>query len=285
MDEAMRIYNPNKQAKVSYESAYNTQPKVSYEDVMNSIRTYGQVTSDSLIPKESKWKKICNYLCDGKTWKKVFEEHGKRERDLEQKYPWFEILHRWVIALCVFGLFISFIIWGISIYTERTAQAYADSIAAQKDAEHQAYIAQQEADRLAAEQSLENLMKSNAQVKAKLGYGSRNFIEKYNYGDADFMTLYQCVDNRLKNKMYLGMSIDEIVFKEGQFIASYDTNPVQDYYFNLAMKSERLKNDREAQSLPEPVGSDYVYAIYTQHGIYLANDPNAPAYTWWRYSE
>ena len=128
-----------------------------------------------------------------------------------------------------------------------------------------------------------DLGSGTGKIKLSVVYG--NFIEKYNYSDADFMTLYQCVDNRLKNKMYFGMTIDEIVFKEGQFIASYDTNPVQDYYFNLAMKSERLKNDREMQGLPEPVGSDYVYTIYTQHGIYLANDPNAPAYTWWRYSE
>ena len=95
------------------------------------------------------------------------------------------------------------------------------------------------------------------------------------------MTLYQCLDNRMKNSMYMGMTIDEIAFQEGQFIASYDTNPVQDYYFNLAMKSERLKNDR----VSDPVGTDYVYTIYTEHGLYLANDPKAPAYTWWHYAE
>lgn len=270
MDETMRLYTPKKEL-----------PIMSHEEASAVLAKKAKHVAEH----ESKWKRFCEYLFDGKTWKNVFNTNGKREYDLEQKYPWFEILYRWTIALLIFLLCVSFVIWGINIYTERTAQAYADSIAAQKDAEHQAYIAQQEADRQAAEQSLEKLMKSNAQVKAKLGYGSRNFIEKYNYGDADFMTLYQCVDNRLKNKMYLGMTIDEIVFKEGQFIASFDTNPVQDYYFNLAMKSERLKNERESEGLPEPVGTDYVYAIYTQHGIFLANDPNAPAYTWWRYSE
>lgn len=250
-----------------------------------AIRIYRPKHSEVAITKESKWKTVWAYVTDWKTWKSVLEGQAKETRELGKKYPWFPIMYNWLIVVLILGLFVSFCIWGVNIHTEKTAVAYAEAVAEQKDAEHQAYIAQQEADRLAAEQSLENLMKSNAQVKAKLGYGSRNFIEKYNYGDADFMTLFQCVDNRLKNKMYLGMSINEIVFKEGQFIASYDTNPVQDYYFNLAMKSERLKNDREVQGLPEPVGSDYVYTIYTQHGIYLANDPNAPAYTWWRYSE
>lgn len=250
-----------------------------------AIRIYRPKHSEIAIAKESKWKTVWAYVTDWKVWKSVLERQAKETRELGKKYPWFPIMYNWLIVVLIVALFASFCIWGVNIHTEKTAVAYAEAVAEQKDAEHQAYIAQQEADRLAAEQSLENLMKSNAQVKAKLGYGSRNFIEKYNYSDTDFMTLYQCVDNRLKNKMYLGMTIDEIAFKEGQFIASYDTNPVQDYYFNLAMKSERLKNNRETEGLPEPVGSDYVYTIYTQHGIYLANDPNAPAYTWWRYSE
>lgn len=223
------------------------------------------------------WK----FFCDADTWKKVFKDEAKRVCELNKKHPWYEILHNWLTALCVFLLFVSFGIWGINIYTERTAQAYAAEQVGQKEAEHQAFLAQMEADKIAEQESIENVMKSNAQVKAKLGYGSRNFIEKYNYGDADFRTLYQCVDNRLKNKIYAGMTIDEIVFQEGQFISAYDTNPVQDYYYNLAMKSEQAKLNQVA----EPVGSDYIYAIYTAHGIYLANDPKAPAYTWWRYSE
>ncbi len=270
MDETMKVYMPKKQL-----------PIISYEESTQNICKYNQTNPVPSVTKKSKWKRFCDYLFDGNTWKKVFEENGKREHDLEQKYPWFEILYRWTIALLIFLLCVSFVIWGINIHTRRTAQAYADSVAAQKDAEYQAFIAQQEADKLAAEKSIENLMKANAQVKAKLGYGSRNFIEKYNYSDFDFMTLYRCVDNRLKNSMYTGMTIDEIAFQEGQFIASYDTNPVQDYYFNLAMKSERLKQNQ----VSDPVGTDYVYTIYTPHGIFLANDPKAPAYTWWRYSE
>jgi hypothetical protein len=270
MDETMRLYTPRKEL-----------PILSHEEASAVIAKKAK----HVAAHKSKWKRFCDYLFDGKTWKSVFDDQAKATKELGKKYPWFPIMYNWLIVTLILGLFVSFCIWGVNIHTEKTAVAYAEAVAEQKDAEHQAFLAQQEADRLAAEQSLENLMKSNAQVKAKLGYGSRNFIEKYNYSDADFMTLYQCVDNRLKNKMYLGMTIDEIAFKEGQFIASFDTNPVQDYYFNLALKSERLKNERESEGLPEPVGTDYVYAIYTQHGIYLANDPNAPAYTWWRYSE
>ena len=225
----------------------------------------------------SKWK----FFFDAKVWKDVFKDEAKRVCELNQKHPLYEILDNWITAICVFLLFVSFGVWGLNIYTERAAQAYAASEVQKKEDEHQAFLAQMEADKIAEQESIENIMKSNAQAKARLGYGSRNFIEKYHYGDSDFMTLYQCVDNRLKNSMYTGMTIEDIVYQDGQFISSYNTNPVQDYYFNLAMKSERAKQNQ----VSEPVGSDYVYTIYTPHGIFLANDPKAPAYTWWHYSE
>lgn len=267
MNETLKLYQPYSMKPGETMPITSKTPfgaKIAFDSAPNST-------------KHSKWR----FFLDSKMWKEVFNENARREDALNQKYPWFEILYRWIVALCVIMLFISFIIWSINIYTERTAMAYAASEVEKKEAEHQAFLAQMEADKQAELESVENQMKLNAQAKARLGYGSRNFVEKYHYGDNDFMTLYQCVDNRLKNKMYIGMSIEDIVFQEGQFIASYDTNPVQDYYFNLAMKSERAKQNQ----VSEPVGSDYVYTIYTPHGIFLANDPNAPAYTWWHYSE
>lgn len=261
MDENIRIYAPNK-----------------FEDVVKRIEKYDHETKQA---SESKWK----YFFDWKVWKEVIHENAEREQALDKKHPWVEILHRWVTLLCCVLLAMALGLWAINTYAEHTAEEYGKTVADQKDQEHQAYIDQQEADKKAAEESLEKLMIANATVKAKCGYGSRNFKEKYNYGDADFQTLYQCIDNRMKNGMYAGMTIEEIVFQEGQFIASYDTNPPDKYYFDLAMKSERLKHEREVNGLPEPVGSDYVYAIYTPHGIFLANDPDAPAYTYWHYSE
>lgn len=280
MDESMKIYMPRNQWGETI--PITARPK--YAEFIAPDKPAKANESKPIIHK-SKWKRFCDYIFDGETWKSVFNTNGNREYDLEQKYPWFEIVYRWAIALLIFLLCVSFVIWGVNIYTEHTAQAYGQTVAEQKDAEHLAYIAQQEADRKAAEESLEQLMKVAARIKAKVGFGSRNFIDVYNYGDADFMTLYQCMDNRRKNPMYANMTVEEMFFTEGQFIAAYDTNPVQDYYFNLAMKSERLKHEREVNDLPEPVGSDYIYTIYTPHGIFLANDPEAPAYTWWRYSE
>lgn len=281
MDETIRIYNParfigealpvsGKPVTASYVKAEDQeQPKKTREK------------RSHLKQKESKWK----FFCDKVVWKDVLESKQGEIRELQQKYTWFPIMYNWLVVMVVAALFVSFGIWSINIRTERTAVAYAKVVAEQKDAEHQAYIAQLEADRRAAEESIENQQKKNSTVKSKLGYGSHNFKDNKNYSESDFMTLYQCLDNRLKNAMYAGMTIEEIAFQEGQFIASYDTNPVQDWYYNLAMKSEKLKYEREAEGRPEPIGSDYVYTIYTDHGLYLANDPNAPAYTWWHYSE
>ena len=270
MDEAIRIYNPVKQFNTSLIDSEPTRTEATSKKPKKKQHPHLKET-------ESKWK----FFCDGKIWSDVIEKKQESIRELQKKYTWFPIMYNWLVVFVVVALFVSFGIWGVDVHTKNVATAYAEEVAEQKDAEHQAFLDQQEADRKAAEESLENLMKTNAQVKAKLGYGSRNFIDKYHYGDSDIMTLYQCLDNRMNNSMYTGMTIDEIAFQEGQFIASYNTNPVQDYYFNLAMKSERLKNDR----VSDPVGTDYVYTIYTEHGLYLANDPKAPAYTWWHYSE
>ena len=285
MNDNIKIYEPGTLVYDTYTgSAFTTHTDVVDElkkfDAELKTRLEKEVKQPMHI-KEPKWK----FFFDAKIWKEVLHENAQREQELDKKHPWVEIVHRWATVLCVALLCVALIFWAINTYAEHTAEEYGKTVAAQKDGEHQAYIDQQEADRKAAEESLEKLMIANATVKAKLGYGSRNFKEKYNYGDDDFETLYQCVDNRLKNTMYAGMTIEEIVFQEGQFIASYDTNPPDKYYFDLAMKSEQLKHEREVNGLPEPVGSDYVYAIYTPHGIFLANDPKAPAYTWWHYSE
>ena len=282
MDEGIKVYEPG---TLVYDPYSGARFRIYHNDLVDELKKFddelkAQVNKENKHPshtKESKWK----FFFDWDIWKDVIIENAQREAELNKKHPWVEILHRWVIAICIGLLFIGFGIWGINIHTERTAEQYGQTVAAQKDAEHQAYLAQQEADRKAAEESLENQMIARAQIEAQLGYGSKNFIEKYHYGDSDFETLYQCFRNRMKNPIYEGMTMEEIAFQEGQFVGAYDTNPIQDYFFNLAMRFERANQNR----VSEPVGSDYIYAVYTPHGIYLTNDIKAPEYTWWHYSE
>ena len=103
-----------------------------------TIRIYRPKHSEVAITKESKWKKFCNYISDGEVWKSVLKWQAKETRELGKKYPWFPIMYNWLIVALILGLFVSFCIWGVNIHTEKTAVAYAEAIAEQKDAEHAA---------------------------------------------------------------------------------------------------------------------------------------------------
>ena len=204
MDESMKIYMPRNQwgetipitarpkyaeiiapdesAGIGYAPTVTIDPpKVTYEGALNGIRRYAQRHPISEFHAESKWKRFCNYFFDGETWMSVLHENAEQERELDQKYPWFELLHKYVTVLCAIILSIALVFWGIDAYANNVADNRVNEVTEQKDKEHQDYIDQQEADRKAAEQALEKQMIANAKVKAKLGYGSRNFIEKYNY--------------------------------------------------------------------------------------------------------
>lgn len=209
----------------------------------------------------------------------VFEDIEDKNRRLRQKYPMFDIIYNWIIVGLIVGLFISFILWGIQIHTDKTADTAVATALAAYQSEQQAVADAEEAERQAALNSKENQMKLNAKYKTKVLYGARNFEEKYGYTEADYLTLCQCMDNRAD---YYGMSIKEVVEQPGQWVGYYDTNPDDiDKFYKIALKSEQLKEERETR----PISSDYVYAYYTDRGIYLSDEYNSEhPFTWWRYS-
>ena len=278
MDETVRIYQPKNNDRILFENvdkyAEQEPPKKAKKPKKESREPSHVVKRKP--EKNSKWK----FWTDGGLWKDVVNEQSAKVRELGQKYTFAGVLYNWLFVVMATALFVSFGVWGVNIHVDQAVAHAEENTAAIKDAEYQAIEEQREADKRAEEQSLMNQMRHNAEVKARIAYGSRNFIDVYNYSDADFMTLYQCIDNRLKNAIYEGMTIDEIAEQENQWVGYFKTNPVEDYYFNLALKSEEAKQNR----ISEPVGTDYIYTIYTPHGLYLTNDPKAPQYTYWRCS-
>ena len=107
-----------------------------------AIRSFNLKTlirrGDHAVQTKSKWKTIWAYVTDWRVWKAVFEDQAHTTRELGKKYPWFPIMYNWLIVVLIVALFASFGIWGINIHTEKTAVAYAEAVAEQKDAEHRA---------------------------------------------------------------------------------------------------------------------------------------------------
>jgi hypothetical protein len=212
--------------------------------------------------------------------KKVINERDAETRELIKKYPIVIKIYNFIYLICAIIIAIYCAGCGYTSHVNNVAEQKAEVVLASYQAEQEAIRQSELAAQLAAENTIEKQMEHNARIKAKIAYGSHNFIEKYNYSDADFMTLYQCIDNRLQHRNYPN-TIDEIADMPNQWVGYAAENPVLDYYYRLAMKSEENKLNQTFS----PVDSNKIYIVYTEHGMFLTDDPNAPGYTWWRYSE
>lgn len=216
------------------------------------------------------------------TLRAVIEEEDRKMAEFEEAHPNFLKIYRGVMGFMIILVVISLIVWGIQVGINNKVESHAAAALADYDAKLQA---EKEAAQLQAQQeafvqlnSEENLMRENAKVQAKLLYGIRNFEEKYGYGESDLMTYLQCVDNRVQNGSYPN-TVTDVVTQKDQWIGYFDSNPVIDKYYQIALKFEKAKRDREA----DPVSSDYVYAMTTERGIYLSDEFNSQhPYTWWR---
>lgn len=213
------------------------------------------------------------------TLQRVIEEREEETRRFRQKYPAFDVVYNWAVAGLITAFAVSCVVWGVQINTEKQATSYAATALADYRAEQQAIEDARVAEALAIQNSEEAQMKKNAKLKTKVLYGARNFEEKYGYTEADLLTLCQCIDNRAD---FYGKTIEEVVQQPDQWVGYYESNPDNiDKYYKIALKSEQMKRDQETR----PVSNTYVYAYYTERGIYLSDEFNSEhPFTWWRYS-
>lgn len=205
--------------------------------------------------------------------KDVLKEYEDREHLLQWRYPSFNLVYNWIIAMLLIGLFISFGIWGVDVHIQRKSESMAATALASYQAEEQAKadeIAHQQA---LYEQSEEVVTKKMAESLAKLFFGADKFREKYHYGDEDFRTLARCVFNRVENPAYSD-DIYEVINQKDQWVGYYDSNPVLDEYFDLALTSIREWRSETVK----PVSNDYLWSEYTPNGIFLKNDFHANGY-------
>ena len=107
---------------------------------------------------------------------------------------------------------------------------------------------------------------------AKMLFGIRRFVDKYNYTDKDLETYLRCAWNRY---LYYGKLTDlaVLIFTDGQFLECYRTNP-SDQYKEFCRKLFMEWYDEDVP-LCDP---SYVFAELTPKGIYLTDTFNADGY-------
>lgn len=272
MDETIKIYQPG------------TVSKTVVDELKEEVKKNKPKRPSTSHVKKSKWK----FFCDEAIWKEILSEETKKRKELNQKYPWFEIVYNWKLVICVFALFISFIIWGVNIHTERTAVAYATAAVAEKEAEYQARqnaLLQEEKQKQLSE---ENVMGRMATLAAKACYGIRNFEEKYGYSERDFKTYVRCMCNRVDYAIALmsdaereAVTLDytELLFKavveqEGQFLAYSEKNPALNTYYKWAF--EEINDWRHESAKPWDIS--FRFAELNDDGIWLVQNPNSNGY-------
>lgn len=210
---------------------------------------------------------------DFATAKAVLDEYEEKEHLLQWRYPWFNVAYNYVIAMLLVGLFFSFGIWAIDVHIQRQSESMTATALASYQAEERA-----KADEIAHQQELyaqseEAVTQKMATALAKVFYGVDKFREKYNYSDADFRTLARCVFNRCENPGYSD-DFYEVINQKDQWVGYYDSNPVLDEYYNLALTSIREWRSETVK----PVSNYYLWAEFTPNGIFLKNDFRADGY-------
>lgn len=210
---------------------------------------------------------------DFATAKAVLDEYEEKEHLLQWRYPWFNVVYNYVIVMLLIGLFISFGIWGVDVHIQRESESAAATALASYQAEERAKADEIAHQHKLYEQSEKVVTQKMATELAKLFFGADKFREKYNYSDADFRTLARCVFNRVENPGYSN-DIYDVINQKDQWVGYYDTNPVLDEYFNLALTSIREWRSETVK----PVSNDYLWAEFTPNGIFLKNDFRADGY-------
>lgn len=201
------------------------------------------------------------------TLQEIFREQAEREAWLERKYPWAEILRNWVLFILVIMLFISFVIWGIDIhtrnaYTAGKNEAYTEI--ADEQAKKEAAEEEQKKQEAAAEAELKI---REAKAIARMWFGIRLIAEKNHYTNDDLITYAYCP---IKRAEATGKTIEEVLAEKGQFTAYSEHNDLETALYELATL---FIEDYHSGNL-KPCDTRFQYAVFTDYGIWLVDDPN-----------
>lgn len=202
---------------------------------------------------------------DFATAKEVLAEYEDRERLLNWRYPWFNVVFNYV-WLFIAVLLIASLIWWSGIVRKEQKDAEAQE---NRNRAYAAELAQAEEQK---QKAFNDMMDKWSVAGAKMLFGIRRFIEKYGYTEKDLETYLRCAWNRY---LYYGKltDLDVLIFTDGQFLECYRTNP-SDQYKEFCRKLFMEWYDEDVP-LCDP---SYVFAELTPKGIYLTDTFNADGY-------
>ena len=214
------------------------------------------------------------------TLREILDEQKKKEKELRESYPIADLLYKHGFIAIMIVLLISSIVCGVQSNTKKVAVAYAESAVADYQAEQQAIADQRELERKKAEQSEAILEHQIVTKMARVYQCADKFVDKYGYSERDFKTLGRCMFNRVENPAYPD-DIIEVIDQPNQWVgyeSSMTFTPMTKYY----EMAQRHYREFKAETT-KPISNDYLWAEYTQKGIFLKYQYEAGPYdTRWR---
>ena len=207
------------------------------------------------------------------TLREITAAQTARERLLTWRYPWFNVVYNYLIALVVFALACSLYGWGLDVWAQRRADAQTKATVEAMEMARQEEEAAKAAELAAAQKSEAAIMQREAEAVAKAFYGIRNFIVKYHYTEKDLKTYARCMFNRADatNGLY---DLETVIGRKDQFLGYDSKNPVLNEYYTVAQAAV----EEWHRETVKPCDVSYQYAELTEKGIYLAAEFGADGY-------
>ena len=188
----------------------------------------------------------------------VFNEQAERTHWLERKFPWYEILWNWTLALLLVVLMVATIIYGIQKTIDNKAEEKTATAMAELSATWQADA---DAEEQRKKEEYERMIDLQSNAVAQMLFGSRNFQTLYSYTVKDLETYVQSAFNRADARE---QDLVDVIFQEGQYIACSRHNDITAEYKELARRLVEAWHNGELKC-----DTAFQYAELTPYGIFL----------------
>ena len=207
------------------------------------------------------------------TLREITVAQTAREKLLTWRYPWFNVVYNYLIALLVFALACSLYGWALDVWAQNRADTQTRAAVEAAEQAHRDAEAARAAELAAAQKTEAAVMQRDAEAVAKAFYGIRNFIVKYHYTEKDLKTYARCMFNRADaaNGLY---DLETVIGRKDQFLGYDRKNPVLNEYYTVAQAAV----EEWHRETVKPCDVSYQFAELTEDGIYLAAEFGADGY-------